>query len=65
MPCVIMEEKNNTPCVLNNFYVHTHKKKKEKKKEIFNLSRFYASDSVYSTQKQIKIMAPFASRVEA
>ena len=27
--CVIMEEKNNTPCAFNNFYVHTHKEKRE------------------------------------
>ena len=51
-----MEEKNNTLC----FYIHTHK---EKKKKIFDLSRFYASDSPYSTQKQTRIMAPFASHI--
>ena len=57
--------------LLNDFYVHTHKekKKKERKKKkeegIFDLSRFYASDSSYSTQKQTRIMAPFASHSEA
>ena len=58
--CVIMEEKNNTPYAFKQLlYSHTYRKKK--KKGIFDLSRFYASDSPYSTQKQTRIMAPFAS----
>ena len=40
-------------------------KKKEEKNRIFDLLRFYASDSSYSTQKQTRIMAPFASHTEA
>ena len=57
----LWKRKITHPVLLNNFYVHTHE---EKKKEIFDLSRFYASDSSYSTQKQTR-MAPFASHTEA
>ena len=41
------------------------KKKKRKEEGIFDLSRFNASDSSYSTQKQTTMMAPFASHTEA
>ena len=65
---MIMEEKNNTPCafkqLLCSYTLKKKKKKKREKKGIFDLSRFYASDSSYSTQKQT-IMAPFASHTEA
>ena len=53
----LWKRKITHPVLLNNFYVHTHKKKIKKKKSL----RFNASDSSYSTQKQTRIMAPFAS----
>ena len=59
--CVIMEQKNNTLCAFKQLLCsHTWRKK-----GIFDLSRFYASNSSYSTQKQTRIMASFASHTEA
>ena len=56
-----MEEKNNASCAFKQLLCsHT-----SRKKGIFDLLRFYASDSSYSTQKQTRIMAPFASHTEA
>ena len=60
----IMEKKITHPVLLNNFYVDTYVTHKEKER-IFDLSRFYASDSSYNKQKQTRIMAPFASHTEA
>ena len=55
---MIMEEKNSTPCAFKQLLCsHTLKKN--------DLSRFYASDSSYSIQKQTRIMAPLASHTEA
>ena len=59
----LWKRKITHPVLLNNFYVHTHREKRKEK--IFDLLRFYASDSSYSTQKQTRIMAPFASHTEA
>ena len=58
---MIIEEKNNTPCAFKQLL----RKKRKRKKGIFDLLRFYASDSSYSTQKQTRIMAHFARHTEA
>ena len=57
-----MEEKNNMHKTEKTTTTTTTTTKQNKK---IDLSRFYASDNSYSTQKQTRIMAPLASRTKA